>query len=100
MSNATPGNNNPFNTAGFACFDLSGIRGLSPVQYRIYQTAWNTYNRVQSYNSNISTLRHSGAKYLNYYQYVNSEEKSQYTQGQYLHVQVFPNSNWNSVPPD
>lgn len=100
MSNGTPGNNNPFNTAGFACFDLSGIRGLSPVQYRIYQQAWNTYNIVQSYNSNTSTLRHAGAKYLNYYQFVSMEEKNQYTRGQQLHVQVFPNSNWASVPPD
>ena len=100
MSNGTPGNNNPFNTADFACFDLSGIRGLTPVQFRIYKDAWNTYNRVQSYNSNISTLRDSGSKFLNYYQFVDMNEKNQYSRGQQLHVQVYPFSNWNSVPPN
>ena len=100
MSNATPGNNNPFNTAGFACFDLSGLRGLTPVQFRLYKDAWNTYNRVQSYNSNISTLRSGGAKFLNYYQFVDMVEKNQYTRGQQLHVQVYPLSNWASVPPN
>ena len=100
MSNATPGNNNPFNTGDYACFDASGFRFMTPVQFRIYKDAWNTYNRVQSYNSNISTLRHAGQTNLNYYQFVNMQEKNQFAQGQQLHVQVYPSSNWSSVPPN
>jgi hypothetical protein len=90
----------PFDTGVYACFDLSGIRGLSPTQFRIYKDAWTTYNTVQSYNSNISTLRHAGNKSLFYYQYVNSAEMAQYKQGQMLHSQIFPNKSWTSVPPD
>ena len=64
MSNGTPGNNNAFDTGVFACFDVSGFRGMTPIQFRIYKDAWNTFNRVQSYNSNISTLRAGGNKIL------------------------------------
>ena len=73
---------------------------MSPSQFRIYKDAWNTFNTVQSYNSNISTLRHAGNKSLFYYQYVNSTEMAKYRQGQFLHTQVFPNQKWNSVSPD
>lgn len=100
MSNATPGNNNPFNTAYYPCFDVSGFRFLTPIQFRIYKDSWNTFNRVQSYNSNISTLRHAGQLNLNYYQFVTMFEMSQYRQGQQLHVQIYPTSNWSSVPPN
>ena len=90
----------PFESGVYSCFDLSGFRGMSPIQFRIYKDAWNTYNTVQSYNSNISTLRHAGNKSLFYYQYVNSAEMTQYKQGQFLHSQVYPNQSWTSVPPN
>ena len=100
MSNAVPGNNNAFQTGVFACFDVSGFRGMTPIQFRIYKDAWNTFNRVQEYNSNISTLRAGGNKILNYYQYVDQKERNQFRQGQSLHAQVYPLSNWNAVSPN
>ena len=98
MSNA--GNNIAFETGVYSCFDVSGFRFLTPVQFRIYKDAWNTFNRVQGYNSNISTLRAAGNKTLNYYQYYDNNEKTQFRQGQMLHTQVFPLSNWAAVPPN
>ncbi len=73
---------------------------MTPVQFRIYKTSWDIFNRVQSYNSNISTLRAGGQTYLNYYQFLDQQERTQYRQGQQLHAQVFPTSNWTSVPPN
>ena len=98
MSNT--GNNIAFQTGVYSCFDLSGIKGLTPIQFRIYKDAWNTFNRVQEYNSNISTLRSGGNKSLNYYQYYDQNERSQFRTGQMLHTQVFPLSNWTAVSPN
>ncbi len=100
MSNGTPGNNNAFETGVFPCFDLSGFKSMSPIQFRIYKDAWNTFNRVQEYNSNISTLRSGGNKTLNYYQYIDNKERNQFQTGQLLHTQVYPLSNWTAVPPN
>ena len=86
MSNATPGNNNAFDTGVFACFDVSGFRGMTPIQFRIYKDAWNTFNRVQSYNSNISTQRGNGNTSLSYYQFFNNQERTLWRQGQTLFV--------------
>lgn len=94
------GNIVPFDSGVYSCFDLSGIKGLTPIQFRIYKDAWNTFNTVQAYNSNISTLRAGGNKKLNYYQYYDQNERNQYRTGQMLHTQVFPLSNWSSVPPN
>ena len=97
---STAGNNNAFQTGVFPCFDLSGFKGMSPIQFRIYKDAWNVFNRVQEYNSNISTLRFAGNKTLNYYQYVDNKERAQFATGQLLHTQVYPLSNWTAVPPN
>jgi hypothetical protein len=94
------GNNIAFQTGVFPCFDLSGFKSMSPIQFRIYKDAWNTFSRVQEYNSNISTLRSGGNTILNYYQYVNQYERTQFRQGQMLHTQVYPLSNWIAVPPN
>ena len=86
---STAGNNIAFDTGVYSCFDVSGFRYMTPTQFRIYKDAWNVFNRVQSYNSNISTLRDSGNKILNYYQFYDQNERTQYRQGQQLHSQVF-----------
>jgi len=75
-------------------FDISGFQFQSIGQNLILQTNWNLFNQIQAYNSNVSTLRKS-----NYYQFQSYAEKTQYTQGQFLHQQRYPNSNWNSIGP-
>jgi hypothetical protein len=51
-------------------------------------------------NSNISTIRSTGDKTVNYYTYVTYDELTSFQRGQYLHVQRYPASNWNAVSKD
>ena len=82
-----------------ACFSVSSFKFMSQIQFLQYQTAWTTFDKIQAYNSNISTLRQSSSNYsyLTYYQYASQTEKATFTTGQYLHQQVYPTSNWNPV---
>ena len=80
------------------CFDLSGFQYMGQIQKLQYLTAWNTFNQVQTYNSNVSTLRATGAyPNLSYYQFITQQEKATFTTGQFLHQQRYPTSNWNAV---
>lgn len=81
-------------------FDLSGFLAV-PSSLKIkYQDDWNIYNRIQIVNSNISTLRGLGDKTQNYYTYSSYDELISFQQGQYLHLQRYPNSNWSAVSKD
>jgi hypothetical protein len=81
-------------------FDISGFYCLSQVVFRGYQDSWNTFNRVQIYNINVSTVRSQtgGKTYQLYYQFTDFQEKSQFTNGRALHIRRYPNSNWAPVP--
>jgi hypothetical protein len=81
-------------------FDLSGI--LAPPQSLkvYYQDCWNTFNRIQGINSNVSTIRYAGNKSETYYIYVSLLEQNKYTVGRMLHIQRYPNSNWAAVSKD
>jgi len=81
-------------------FDLSGFLAVPSSVKLDYQQYWNVYNRVQTINSNISSIRGTGDKTQDYYKFFSYNELASYTQGQYLHVQRYPNSNWNSVSKD
>ena len=70
--------------------DISGMSGLTFSQNLTYRTAWNTFNRVQTFDSNVSTQIKSGVSGLQYYNFSNYIEKAQFTQGQYLHLQAYP----------
>jgi hypothetical protein len=83
-----------------ACFDLSGFFCVPQSVKLEYQMDWNTFERIQGFNVNVSTLRNAGDKTLTYYQFLNGEERASFTNGQSLHVRRYPNSNWNSVPPN
>ena len=79
------------------CLDLSGFVFLSSAQLLQYKQAWYTFNRVQLYNSNVSTLRYGGNLTQNYYQYVTNDEKKMFSLGQTLHTQSYPTYNWTNV---
>ena len=81
-------------------FDLSGFLALPSSVKLDYQHYWNTFSRIQIYNSNISTIRSGGNKTVDYYIFPNYDEVTSFTQGQYLHVQRYPNSNWATVSKD
>jgi hypothetical protein len=76
-----------------ACQDLSGFVFLTQSQLRYYKTSVQTFNRVQDYNSNISTLRSQGDSTLSYYQFISLEEKNNYTKGLFLLTQSHGSGN-------
>lgn len=81
------------------CFDASGFLVLSIGQNQVYKDAWNTFNRIQILNSNVSTLRAAGNSNILYYNYISNAEKMQFIQGQSLHMRIYPSfsSFWLAV---
>ena len=77
--------------------DLSGFKFLNFTQKLEYQRAFQLFDTIQNYNSNVSTLRSGGNLTLTYYQFISGEEKTKFLQGRFLHIQSYPNSNWEFV---
>ncbi len=63
---------------------------MSFQQNGTYKTAWDTFNRIQMFDSNVSTLRFQGATNLHYYNFSNYTEKALFSQGQFLHYKSIP----------
>jgi hypothetical protein len=72
------------------CYDASGFSALTFSQNLSYKTAWGTFARIQNFNSNVSTLNNTNGAGLRYYTFSNYAEKSQFTQGQSLHMKALP----------
>jgi hypothetical protein len=77
--------------------DLSGFKFLNFAQKQEYQRAWQIFDNVQAFNSNVSTLRFQGNSNLTYFQFISGETKTKFIQGRFLHIQAYPNSNWPFV---
>jgi hypothetical protein len=77
--------------------DLSGFKFLSFAQKQEYQRAFQIFDTVQNFNSNVSTLRSGGNLTLTYYQFISNVDKTKFLQGRFLHIQSYPNSNWDFV---
>jgi hypothetical protein len=84
----------------FTTFDLSGFLAVPSSLKFLYQSYWGTFETVQNYNLNVSTLRSAGDKTQVYYNFQGNEEQVAYTNGRMLHIQRYPNSNWAPVPKD
>jgi hypothetical protein len=81
-----------------ACFDLSGFTGLSASDLIKYQSYWNTFDKVQAFNTAVSTIRASGqANTTGYYQFISYKESNDFTAGRILHIRRYPDSNWAVV---
>jgi hypothetical protein len=81
-------------------YDLSGASGLSFGIAQTNRAAWDTFTRVQLYDSNVSTIKGLGSTTtLHYYNFPTYAEKMQFTQGQFLHLQSYSVSKklWYSV---
>ena len=81
-------------------FTTGSMKALSQSQIAIYTQAWKDFERIQLLNSNTSTVHSTypvSKLTQTYYTFVSYAEKTSFTQGQYLHVQAYPNSNWNTV---
>lgn len=66
---------------------LSSIKSLSYSQYIYKRDCWNTWNRIESSNSNVSTAHGMGDYTWPYYSYIDQEEKIRFEIGLSLHVQ-------------
>lgn len=77
--------------------ELSGFKFLSSNQLLKYKESWRFFDKIQNYNSNISTLRFQGDSTLTYYQFASSVELLRFRRGQYLHQQSYPTGNWEAV---
>ena len=75
---------------------LGKMKGLTFTQYNDYKQAIVTYNRVEIYNSNVSTMR-SGNVSLTYYEFVTYQEQTDYTLGLYLLTQNNPGLTFTPV---
>ena len=87
----------------YICYDsaVSSIKSFTNNELLSNKTSWLTFNRIQLYNSNVSTLRNGGANQV-YYTYTDFTEKNKFLKGQYLHYTVYPDlSNyWTTVNKD
>lgn len=72
------------------CFDLSGFLGLPQSLALSYRQDWNVFDKVQTFNSNVSTIRNAGNLGANYYIYKTNEERAAFLNGQQLHVKRYP----------
>jgi hypothetical protein len=79
-------------------FPLGHMKALTFTQFRTYSTAINTFNTVQSYNSNVSTLRFAGNKSLSYYTFASSTEETNFILGNMLLLQNDPSNSNLYVP--
>jgi len=76
------------------CFtSLSNITSLNYKQKKEYTTGWETFRRVELYNSNVSTLHGQGNSRPGYWQFINSTEQTDYKIGQSLFFQYLGFSN-------
>ena len=65
--------------------NLSTVQQQSYYQRTNMSNAWVTFQRVELYNSNVSTIYSANSNAtLTYYQFFNNTEKSLYSQGQNL----------------
>ena len=84
------------------CFDLSGFLGLPQSLALSYRQDWNVFDKVQSFNSNVSTIRKGGDLGATYYIYKTNEERAAFLNGQQLHVKRYPQylALWRAVSQD
>jgi len=76
------------------CFtSLSTITSLNYKQKREYTNGWETFRRIELYNSNVSTLHGQGDPNPTYWQYVSATEQADYKIGQTLFFQYLGYSN-------
>lgn len=78
-------------------FTLGQMTGLTYSQYAEYKSAVAVYNKVETYNSNVSTLRGTGITGITYYEFSTSQEQTMYSLGLMLLIQNNPGVTFTQV---
>ena len=76
---------------------LGKMKALTFTQYNDYKQAIGTYNRVETFNSNVSTMRGNGQTSMVYYEFVTYQEQADYKVGLYLLTQNNPGLTFTPV---
>jgi hypothetical protein len=66
------------------------MQGLTFAQLMKYSDAVSVFKRVEAYNANVASLRLAGDLSQSYYEFVTTDERSQYRLGESLLVQNDP----------
>ena len=72
------------------CFPLGKMQALTYAQLVKYSNAVYVFKRVEAYNARVATIRLAGNLTELYYDFVNTDERAQYTLGFSLLVQNDP----------
>jgi hypothetical protein len=80
-----------------SCFPLGKMTGLTFSQLQKYSYAVSVFKRIEAYNLGVSINRTRGNLSQAYYEFIDSYEQAQYTQGLFLLVQNDP-SYANYIP--
>jgi hypothetical protein len=84
--------------AASCCWSFQGFSGLRQSDLRRYKDAWMYFELVQGSNAQISTANGpSGILSFPYIHFDTYESQNKYTFGQYLHQQIYPTENFQSI---
>ena len=75
-------------------------KGMNISRYIQEQTNYTFFDKVQAINSNVSTLRSTNpgaAASYTYYVFASYAEINSFNNGRMLHIQLYPDSNWDVV---
>lgn len=67
-------------------------RGYGIQEYVNYQRDWVFFNTVWSYNYTVSTLNGQGGRLYQPWQFLSSQDRASYSNGQSAHASVYPSS--------
>ena len=67
------------------------------MQYGEYKHAAATYTKVETYNSNVSTMRGNGGTSVTYYEFPTCQEQVQYKLGLFILTQTNPTVTFTPV---
>lgn len=76
---------------------LGKMNGLTYSQYMNYKYAVATYNKVEAFNSNVSTMRSAGETTVSYYEFPTCQEETIYSLGLMLLIQNNPGKTFTPV---
>jgi hypothetical protein len=79
-------------------YDISGFKFLYDSQFLKYKRSSYFFQQIQSFNSNVSTLRFQGQTTLSYYQFPTATQKEQYDRGRSLLIQSYPGLSNSFLP--
>ena len=84
--------------ASSLCWQFQGFSGLRQSDLRRYKNAWMYFELIQNSNAQLSTANgSSGIISFPYIHFETYESHQAFILGQYLHQQIYPSENFQSI---